>query len=98
MTEEIVRASRDFVASFEAVFGDDWQYTKEMLGIREETPEQAAVLRTMGLETIEIISKGGSFLEPRVEDETEDWGNRAELLQRYRQLKRLLEESGICDL
>jgi hypothetical protein len=91
MTEEMLRATRDFVASFEEVFGDDWQYTKEMLGIRDETPEQAVASRAAGLETIPIISEGGTFLEPQVDDEIEHWGNRGALLQRYRRLKRLLQ-------
>jgi hypothetical protein len=100
MTEEMIRAARDFVASFEAVFGDDWQYTKEMLGIQDEyeSHEQAVACRALGLETISIISEGGTFLEPGVEDETEDWGNRGALLQRYRQLKRLLQESDMGEV
>lgn len=92
MTQEMLDAIRDFVASFEVMFGDDWPYTKEMLGIRDETPEQSAAAHAMGLETIPIIADGGTFLDPRVEDEIDHWGNRGALLQQYRRLKRLLQE------
>jgi hypothetical protein len=44
----------------------------------------------MGLEDIPIIAEGGTFLDPRVDDEIEDWGNRGALLRDYRRLKRLL--------
>jgi hypothetical protein len=72
------------------VFGSDWSYSKEMLGIQEETLEQAAAAKAMGLEMIPIISPGGTFLEPKIEDEVENWGNRAALLEAYRKLKKLL--------
>ena len=92
MSADMLAAIRDFVTSFEAVFGDDWQYTKEMLGITGETPEQSEAAKAMGLETIPIIAEGGTFLDPRVDDEIEDWGNRGALLRDFRRLKRLLSE------
>lgn len=60
-----------------------------MLGVSEETDEQKENAKAMGLETIEIVSKDGTFLNPKVEDETEDWGNRGRLLELYRELKKL---------
>lgn len=86
-------AVREFLDVFEAVFGSDWEYTKDMLGIVNETPAQAAAAREMSLEEIPIIARDGTFLEPGVDDEVEDWGNRGILLERYRRLKRLVEPS-----
>jgi hypothetical protein len=43
----------------------------------------------------EMIGEGGTFLEPRVKDEASDWGNRALLLRRYRNLKALMEARGL---
>lgn len=42
-----------------------------------------------------MIAEDGTFLEPRVADEGEDWGHRAILLERYRKLKALMETRGI---
>ncbi len=94
MTDETLTAVREFLEVFEDVFRDDWPYTKSMLGIRAETPEQAEAARKMGLETIHIISPDGTFLEPRVDNEIEDWGARGALLARYRRLKNLIEPPG----
>jgi len=43
-----------------------------------------------------MIGEGGTFLEPRVADEQEDWGNRAMLLERYRRLKAVMAERGLA--
>ena len=40
----------------------------------------------------EYISPNGTFLNPKVDDEIEDWGNRGFLLHEYRQLKNLLSQ------
>jgi hypothetical protein len=92
MDDETCQAVRRFLESFETVFGSDWSYTMEMLGIQEETPERAAAAKAMGLEAIPMISLGGTFLEPQIEDEVENWGNRAALLDSYRKLKRLFRK------
>jgi hypothetical protein len=42
-----------------------------------------------------MIAEGGTFLDPRVADEADDWGYRAMLLERYRTLKALMESRGI---
>jgi hypothetical protein len=42
-----------------------------------------------------MIAEGGTFIEPRVEDEEEDWGFRAILLEKYRKLKGVMERRGI---
>ncbi|MFO1513688.1 MAG: hypothetical protein U1F83_12345 [Verrucomicrobiota bacterium] len=81
---------REFLDAFEEVFDRDWIYTKEMLGIRGETTEQKAAAAKSGLDTISIIADDGTFVHPKVEDEVEDWGNRARLLTAYRALRKEL--------
>lgn len=81
---------REFLEAFEEVFDRDWVYTKEMLGIHDETDEQKRALAEAGLEAIPIIADDGTFIRPKVEDEIEDWGNRARLLDAYRALKKEL--------
>ena len=78
---------RRFMEAFEEVFDRDWSYTKEMLGTRDQTPEQRAECEKLGLETIPIVADDGTFLNPKVEDEVEDWGHRGLLLELYRELK-----------
>jgi len=39
--------------------------------------------------------EGGTFLRPGLKDESEDWGSRGELLEKYRKLKALMEERGL---
>jgi hypothetical protein len=77
----------EFLASFEEVFDADWLYTKEMLGIHDETSEQKRFAMEMGLETIAVIAEDGTFLRPGVGDEVENWGSRARLLAAYRALR-----------
>jgi hypothetical protein len=42
-----------------------------------------------------FIEQGGTFLEPHLDDEAENWGNRAFFLERFRKLRRLMRERGI---
>ncbi|MFA6150101.1 MAG: hypothetical protein WC716_02190 [Chitinophagaceae bacterium] len=92
MTTEQKQIIREFIDAFEEVFDKDWNYTKESLGIIDQTEEQKQNEIEAGLESFYFISPDGTFLNPKVEDETEDWGNRAYLLNRYRKLKNLLAE------
>ena len=39
--------------------------------------------------------EGCTFLKPGLDDETEDWGARGELLERYRSLRSLMDARGI---
>jgi hypothetical protein len=39
--------------------------------------------------------EGGTFLKPGLKDETEDWGARGELLEKYRTLKSLMDARGM---
>jgi hypothetical protein len=42
----------------------------------------------------DYISTDGTFIEPKVEDESNNWGNRGALLTSYRRLRRLMDEYG----
>lgn len=90
MTDELLTATREFLAAFEAVFDDDWKYTQSMLGIPDVSLEKENIAKEFGLEPIHIISPDGTFLKPGVDDEIEDWGHRGLLLERYRRLKTLI--------
>jgi hypothetical protein len=81
---------REFLDAFEEVFDRDWTYTKGMLGIRGTTEEQERACVEAGLEAIPIIAANGTFIDPKVEDEVENWGNRARLLTAYRALRKEL--------
>ena len=69
-----------FVGAFEEVFERDWEYTQVMLA-----PANIG----------SFVAPGATFLNPGVEEEEEDWGARAELLERYRQLLRVMQDHGI---
>lgn len=84
---------REFLDAFEEVFDRDWSYTKQMLGIKDETPAQKAEAAMLGLETIAIIAKDGTFVHPKVEDESSDWGHRARLLAAYRALRKEMPDA-----
>ena len=91
--KELIRFTQEFIDAFENVFDKDWSYTKEMLGIYSETEEQEKAAQDFGLDKIELISEEGSFLKPLLNDELEDWGARGLLLQKYRNLKKLIEDT-----
>lgn len=40
-------------------------------------------------------SEGATFVEPELEDETEDWGARGALLEKYRVLVSVMKASGL---
>jgi hypothetical protein len=69
-----------FVGAFEEVFERDWEYAKHML-----SPANLDC----------FVAPGATFLNPGVEDEEEDWGARANLLERYRHLLRVMQQHGI---
>ncbi|WP_435262669.1 hypothetical protein [Tenacibaculum sp. nBUS_03] len=92
MNDKTKNTVEQFLGLFEEVFDRDWKYSKEMMGIYDETEEQKSNAKEMGLESIDIIADDGTFLNPKVEDETEDWGYRGALLEKYRELKVLLKQ------
>ncbi len=79
---------RDFLDAFEEVFDKDWAYTKLQLGIQEDTEEQKQACAEAGLKSMQLIADDGTFVHPKVEDEVNDWGNRAWILQAYRALRK----------
>lgn len=88
---QLIDQVKIFIAQLEVVFDKDWQYSKTMLNVREETEKQRKALKEMGLESIYMIDPNGTFLNPEVEDETENWGHRGKLLDLYRKLKSTLQ-------
>ncbi len=90
MDDKLKASLERFLESFETVFDKDWSYTKEKLGIYNTLSEQDENAADEEDDIIYTISPDGTFLNPKVDDETEDWGSRGELLSAYRQLKELL--------
>lgn len=84
---ELKDALAKFVDAFEQVFDKDWTYTKENLGIWDRPADNDDE------DSITFISSDGTFLNPKVDDETENWGHRAMLLNEYRRLKKLLADT-----
>ena len=76
---ELLMALRRFLDSFELVFGEtDWWLTKEAIS---------------GDLAKYFIDPNGTFIEPNVEDESNNWANRGSLLASYRCLKHQLSIS-----
>lgn len=76
---ELLITLRRFLDSFETVFGErDWWLTREAIA---------------GPLAEHNIHPNGTFLEPGVEDESNNWANRGSLLSAYRRLKHQLAMS-----
>lgn len=85
--KELHDTATKFIRAFEQVFDEDWTYTKQNLGIWEKPTHLDDE------NSIPFISNDGTFLNPKVDDETENWGHRAILLDQYRALKKLLSDN-----
>lgn len=66
--------AEDLLCSLELVFHQDWAATACNLGMPEEHSSHT-------------IAPGGTFLEPGVPDECNNWANRGSLLRAYRKLR-----------
>lgn len=66
--------------TFELVFDHDWAFTNPKLSVENQTS---------------FISKDGTFLSPKVQDESNNWGNRGSLLRSYRDLVEAMKEREI---
>jgi len=66
---------QDFLEHFESVFQNDWYVSKGCLQDADNI----------------YISENGTFLNPQVDDESNNWANRGALLASYRRLKTALE-------
>lgn len=74
---EFISALNSFLRDFELVFGEtDWP----------------ATLANLQNEAKYFIDENGTFLEPGVCDESNNWWNRGNLLASYRRLKAMLEK------
>ena len=88
LTEEAVarragdfqRALLAFLTSFKLVFGYDWEFSRDIF--------QSDSLGW-------YIQDGHTFLNPGVEDESNNWGNRGGLLASYRHLLAVMEQMGL---
>jgi hypothetical protein len=78
--DDLREALARFMGAFEEVFERDWEYARAMLS-------------TANVDG--FIAPDATFLNPGVEDEAEDWGARGELLERYRELLRVMARHGI---
>lgn len=67
----------ELLSAMELVFDNDWECTKANIG---DDPD--------GI----MIARNGTFLNPRVEDEQNNWANRAVLLEAYRNAQIVCEE------
>lgn len=70
----------DFIAGTEIVFDWDWEHTKSCLD---------SSIRNA------FISDEGSFLNPNVQNEDSDWGNRITFLESYRRLREFINDNNI---
>ena len=77
MNQELREAVKHFVGMFELVFDNDWEMSKLCL---DEDNRQY------------YIQDNGTFINPRVEDEYNNWSNRGHLLKSYRTLKAILDD------
>jgi hypothetical protein len=71
----------EFLEHFKRMFDEDWGYTKEML-------QDIRLVRDM-------IGDDGTFLDPHVEDESDNWASRGALLQSCRELVAYLKENEL---
>jgi len=74
--EQFEKLVANFVAGTEAIFEWDWEHTKSCLG---------------GGAVQDFIAPNGDFLNPNVEDEGNNWGNRVGFLESYRKLKAFMD-------
>ena len=77
---KLERRLLDFLNSFVGVFDHDWDFSKNLLF----DPEWAKI----------FIDDACTFLNPGVDDESNNWANRGALLATYRRLTEALREIG----
>jgi hypothetical protein len=75
---ELGKIAQYFFWDFEVLFDGEWVITK---GNIECDPEGFL-----------IKNNGGTFINPLVKDESNNWANRGSLLHNYRELKKILSE------
>lgn len=71
---------RRFMTAFELVFDNDWEFTESAIN---------------GDMCMWMIAADGTFLRPKVLDESNNWCNRGNLLKAYRELVVEMKTQGI---
>ena len=74
-----------FMSCFETVFDVDWEHTMLTMGMEDSLPDYVIA---------DFYTKDGTFLNPKVPDESNNWGCRGALLEAYRELIHEMMESG----
>lgn len=77
-----MRAAFAFLDAFELVFGVDWEYTKNALQIQDSA----------------FVARTDTFIAPGIENEGDNWGNRAHLLASFRKFREDARRSGYVPL
>jgi len=75
----------NFMTSFEMVFDEDWEYTMLTMGMEDSLSDYVIA---------DFYTKGGTFLNPKVPDESNNWFHRGWLLAAHRKLIHEMEKSG----
>ncbi len=78
--ERFEKLVSNLINSFELIFDIDWDYTKSCL---------------RGDYIDYLVSPNGTFIHPKIEDEGDNWMNRPNLLNAYRQLDAFMRENNI---
>jgi hypothetical protein len=69
-----------FLTNFDNVFHHDWEHTKISLG--DSIPDY-------------VISRSGTFIAPRIKDESNNWSSRGALLRSYRELIDFIQHGNL---
>jgi hypothetical protein len=80
MNDELKNLLTEFMSSFELVFDNDWEFSQGCL--RDDWQQH-------------FIVPGGTFLNPGVNDESNNWANRGHLLDVHRRLVGEMKKAGI---
>lgn len=95
--EPLRDAVATFLEAFEAVFHEDWAYTRSMLGIADHATNEKArdeLLRIFGESPQPPGDPDATFLDPRDPNlEIQNWGNYELLLAAYTALRAAFEAS-----
>lgn len=80
MNDEFKKLLTDFISNFELVFDEDWEFSKGCL--RDDFQKN-------------FVAPDGTFLNPGVDDESNNWANRGQLLHTYRNLIAEMQKQGM---
>ncbi len=84
MNDGLRQAASRFVDAYEAVFHEDWAYTRLTLGVPLEEPDAETSLRAVFGEPPRAAKAPTTFLLQAADaDSVRDWGNLAALHETY---------------